>query len=61
MAGRYETSAAIVSAILHDLEGRSGLDIEAIIDDPEIYQSLKDDLFDIVDDILYQYDYESPC
>lgn len=61
MAGRSETAASIVAAVLKDLAGRSGLDIEVMIDDEEIYQSLIDDLFVIVDDILYQYDLESPC
>lgn len=61
MAGRHETAAAIVAAILADLAGRRGLDIEEIIDDEDIYESLQEDLFEIVDDILFQYDSEWSC
>lgn len=42
-------AAEIVYAILNDLSGRSGLDIEEIVDDQEIFLELENTLIEIVD------------
>lgn len=56
--GRYDTATKIVDGVLKELANRSGCDIEEIIDDSEIYTELKDELFNIVDDLIYEYDCE---
>lgn len=49
---RSDISQLIVDAILRNLSGRSGLDIEEIINDEDIYAELVEDLFNTVDNIL---------
>lgn len=52
---RYDADAEIVNAVLRNLSDRSGCNIEDIIDDDDIYQELRDDLFELVDDVLFRY------
>jgi predicted DNA-binding protein YlxM (UPF0122 family) len=46
----------IVEHVLDELSGRSGLDIEEIVDDNEIYQELISDMVERVDAILRKHE-----
>ena len=51
-----KTATLIMQSVLDNLASRKGLDIKELVDDEDIYEEIRDDLFSLIYNILYKYE-----